>query len=370
MASSLLKPSRLIALVLIIVAGGWVVSGYLASGEEKPKPDTKQTEEVPIQKVTVIPVTNQSHRRQVIMSCVTKADQQAIATARGAGVLINLKVERGSTVKAGDVIAAISDEGREAAVSQAQALLDQRMSEYNANKKLIQSGDISRNTLPSLEAAVAAAKAALAAAQAEADRSIVRAPVDGIVNAVPVQVGQAIQAGTEIADIVSPDPMLAVGAASERQRPSLSVGQHTTVRFIDDTKVEGKVSFVALSGDAATRTYRVEARIPNPTGSIADGVTCEMAVDLEPQQAAPVPRSALVFSDSGELGVRIADEDNKARFIEVSVVDDTQDVIWVSGLDANTRVITVGQDFVKDGDVVDPVVQGDGIAQKAEQPPA
>lgn len=366
MASSLLKPSRLIAAALVVIAGAWVLSGYFGS-HETAEPKTAAGEEaVPVQKVSVLPLSNEPHKRQVIMSCVTKADQQALATARGAGVLIDVAVKAGDNVKAGDTVATISDEGREASVRQAQALLDQRMSEYNANKKLIASGDLSRNSLAGLESAVAAAKAAVASAQAEADRSIVRAPIDGVVNSVPVQVGQAIQAGAEIADIVGPDPMLAVGAASERQRPTLKVDQAATVRFIDGTTKQGKVSFVALSGNTSTRTYRVEAKIPNADAKTPDGVTCEMAVDLEPEMAAPVPRSALIFSDAGELGVRVANADNTAKFVPVGIVDDTQDVLWVTGLQPETRVIVVGQDFVKDGDAVDPVAT---TATKGQEPP-
>ena len=121
----------------------------------------------------------------------------------------------------------------------------------------------------------------------------------------PVQVGQAVQPGAQIAEIVDPDPMLAVGAVSERQRGSLSVGQKATIRFIDGKTIEGTLSFVGLSADKATRTYRVEAKMANADAAIADGVTCEMAVALDPVEAVAVPRSALVFSDDGRLGVRV-----------------------------------------------------------------
>ena len=64
-----------------------------------------------------------------------------------------------------------------------------------------------------------------------------------------------------MAEIVDPDPMLAVGAVSEARRASLQVGQQVEVRFIDNTKAAGEVNFVSLSADTATRTYRVEARM-------------------------------------------------------------------------------------------------------------
>ncbi|HVY20422.1 MAG TPA: efflux RND transporter periplasmic adaptor subunit [Bauldia sp.] len=375
MASRIFRPSRVIAVVLVVLAAVWIFSGRL--GQKEPEAATVSTASgevaapataaVPIQKVAVATATPEQHQRAIILSCTTRADHRAQATARGAGTVVELNISRGTKVKAGDIVATLSDEARTAAVQQAQAQLDKAQSDYNANSKLIQTGDAPRNSLATLEAGVKSAQAALAAAQAEADRSVVRAPIDGIVDTVPVQVGQAVQIGGEVAEIVDPDPMLAVGSVSEARRASLLVGQSAEVRFIDGKKVSGSVDFVGLSADKATRTYPVEVKMPNPTSEIADGVTCEMTVLLAPIEAAAVPRSALVFSDDGRLGVRIADPNSKAQFVPVNLVDDGLSQVWVTGLQGVTRVIVVGQDFVKDGDPVEAVTAEEATPQ---EPPA
>jgi multidrug efflux system membrane fusion protein len=156
--------------------------------------------------------------------------------------------------------------------------------------------------------------------------------------------------------VIDPDPMLAVGAVSERERGHLKVGQHVTTRFIDGAIETGTVTYVGLSADKATRTYPVQALMANPEGAIGDGVTCEMVVISDPMEAASVPRSALVFSDDGGLGVRIVDAANRARFVPIAIVDDGLESVWITGIEAPTRVIVVGQDFVKDGDQVEAVL--------------
>jgi multidrug efflux system membrane fusion protein len=93
-----------------------------------------------------------------------------------------------------------------------------------------------------------------------------------------------------------------------------------------------------------------------------------MSIALEPMQAAAVPRSALVFSDEGRLGIRIADEKSQARFVPVDIVDDGREAVWVSGIDQPVRVIVVGQDFVKEGDTVEAVSAAK--VEKAAEPPA
>ncbi|HZP21045.1 MAG TPA: efflux RND transporter periplasmic adaptor subunit [Bauldia sp.] len=372
MASRIFRPSHILAVALVAGAGFWILSGQVGSpaGETAPAAPAGPAAPapVPVQKVSVATATPEQHNRSVILSCFTQSDRRSIAVARTGGVIIDLRVRRGSRVSSGDIVAVLSDEGRSSAVAQAAALVDQRQAEYDSNKRLIDRGDQPRNNLPALEAGVAAAKAALAAAEAEAEKSNIRSPVAGIVDTVPVEVGSAIQPGTEIATIVGPDPMLAVGAVSERQRGLLQTGQAAKVRFIDGATFDGTVSFVSLSAEKATRTYRVEARIANPLAKIADGVTCEMAVTLAPMEAAAVPRSALVFSDRGELGVRVADEKNLARFVPISIVDDERDSVWVTGIDKPMRVIVVGQDFVKDGDPVEAVSAAE--AATGMEPPA
>jgi multidrug efflux system membrane fusion protein len=361
MASRFLRPSRIIALVLVVAAAAWILLGHGSHTSEQNAqtaagtPATAAAAPVPIQKVGVATAARESHPRTAVLSCVTQADHRAQATARGAGTITDLSISRGSHVTAGQVVATISDEGRAAAVQQAQALVDQRQSEYDANKRLIDTGVSPRNDLASLQAAVKAAQASLAAAQAEQDRALVKAPINGIVNTVPMQVGQAVQAGAEIAEIVDPDPMLAVGNVSEARRSSVKVGQSAEVRLIDGTKVQGTVDFVSLSADTATRTYPVEVKFANANASVPDGVTCELTVNLQPIDATPVPRSALIFSDDGRLGVRIANSDNKAQFVPIDIVEDGLDNLWVTGLPDETRVIVVGQDFVKDGDPVEAV---------------
>ena len=362
MASGIFKPSRIASVVLLLAAVGWIASGsFMSSDDEELAEETVvvAAPAIPVQKVTVAPTTPQDHRRRITLSCTTEADDSSVAVARAAGIITALNVSRGDRVAAGQTIATISDEGRSSAVLQAQALLDQRVAEYEANKALIDRGQAPRNQLPALEAAVAAARAAVASAEAEADRSVIRSPIAGLVEAVPVQVGQAIQPGAEIASIVDPDPMLAVGAVSERERGNVRVGQTARMRFIDGTIKTGIINYVGVSADKATRTYPVQASMENADNAIGDGVTCEMVFETDAIVAVSVPRSALVFSDEGGLGVRVVDTDSRAKFMPVAIVDDALASVWVTGIDSPTRVIVVGQDFVRDGDQVEAVVVAD-----------
>ena len=60
------------------------------------------------------------------------------------------------------------------------------------------------------------------------------------------------------------------------------------------------------------------------------------------------------MNDEGALGVRVIDENSAAKFLPVTVLRDTAEGIYVTGLPDQVDVITVGQEFVTDGVPVEP----------------
>ena len=113
--------------------------------------------------------------------------------------------------------------------------------------------------------------------------------------------------------------------------------------------------FISRKASQQTRTYRVEIGVENKAGAIPDGVTAEVALRLAPVPSARVPRSALTFSAEGKLGVRAIDTAGKVSFVPVAVVEDGQAELWVAGIAPELRVIVQGQDFVKEGELVEAV---------------
>ena len=114
--------------------------------------------------------------------------------------------------------------------------------------KLVEQGTMPKLELVNLETQFKAAEAGLAAAEAERERGVIRAPWSGIVNDVPVEVGQAAFsiAGKEIAQIVALDPMLAVVEVAERK---LARHQASAIRprsgWSPAQTAQGKVRFIS-----------------------------------------------------------------------------------------------------------------------------
>jgi multidrug efflux system membrane fusion protein len=356
-----MKASRLTAVGLVAAAGLWIASGHFLpheSAESRAAVRGGEGEAKKLFRVAVVGTTVVPHSRKLTVAGRTEADKRVTVTARTGGVLTELRVKRGMWVKKGEIIAILSDEAREAQVAQAEAVVTQKRTELDANRALIMTGTLPRLQLVDLEAQVKAAEAALAGAEAERDRGVVRAPWSGVVHDVPVEVGQAAFsfAGREIATLVALDPMLAVVEVAERKLAGIKVGDTADVRLVTGELASGKIRFVAKTASQTTRTYRVEIELPNADGKIPDGITAEVAMPLSPTPATRIPRSALTFSSTGNLGVRAVGANETVEFVPVNVVEDEQGFMWVTGIAEGSRVIVQGQDFVREGQQVDAVM--------------
>ena len=364
-----MKASRIAAVGLVAVAALWVASGHFIPHDNAETKAAIRAGEAPAQKpfrVAVMEAQLAPHSRKLVLSGRTEADKKVMVAARGGGVLTELRVKRGQHVKRGEVIAVLSDDAREAQVAQARALYNQRKTELEARRKLIEQGTLPKLELVNLESQFKAAEAVLAGAEAERDRGLVRAPWDGVITDLPAEVGGAAFsfAGKDVAQMVSLDPMLAVVEVSERKLGGINIGDTATVRLVTGQTATGHIRFVSKSAIATTRTYRVEAEIKNTDGAIPDGITAEVSIALAPAPATRVPRSALTYSSGGELGVRTVEGDGKVAFHAVTPVEDEHAFMWVSGIPDRAKVIVQGQDFVREGQIVQPVPVEAATAQR------
>ena len=349
--------SRIVAVLVVIAASLWIGSGVFGRTENPAEAGPAQTAPAaqPLFRVAVVDAVPERHARSVVLSGRTEADDRASALARASGTILSLEVRRGDRVEEGETIAVLSDEAREAQVSQAEALVQQRRTDLDAKLKLIKRGVIAANEKNQLEADLRAAEAALATATAEQERAQVVAPISGVVSALPVTAGLAVQPGTAVAEIVALDPMLAVVEVAERQLAGLEVGDVANVQLVTGEKVDGKIRFISPTASEGTRTYRVDVELDNQSGKIRDGITAEVALQLAPVDAIRIPRSALTFSSEGQLSVRTVDAQNMVRSVPVKIVGDAREEVWVAGPASAAQVIVQGQDFVKDGQKVEAV---------------
>ena len=68
--------------------------------------------------------------------------------------------------------------------------------------------------------------------------------------------------------------------------------------------------------------------------------------------ASKISPSILLLSDEGDLGVRVVDNNDEVVFLPIKIIEDKSDGIWVTGIPNLSKLIVLGQGFVKNGEKV------------------
>lgn len=296
----------------------------------------------------------------------TAARASVKATSQTADTILTVDVKEGQRVKIGDLICSLDNgtrlasvEQAKASVSQAEAGLKQAQLSYKTNQALLKKKLVSENSaeaviaqLRSAEANVQAAKVGLSKSMVELENTSIKAPVAGIIQRPLAEVGDHMNKGGSCATIVQLDPMVFIGSVPQARIDLARLGLDATIKTINEKTAKGKVSFISVSADAATRSFPVEIEFPNPGGVILDGLTAEADVNLGNIPAHFIPQSVMTLDQEGTLGIR-AVTDNIVAFHPISILKDTNSGVWVTGLPISVDIIILGQEYVKAGQEVD-----------------
>jgi multidrug efflux system membrane fusion protein len=361
-----MKRSIIFAVVLAVAATLWVASGQLpGSGAEpevqKPPADLATLSQVPL--VRVRASTARQHAVIDLLRGRTEANRLVEIKSETDARIVELAVDDGTRVGTGDIIAKLAPGDRPAHLAEAKALLAQRKIEFEAARKLSEKGFRAETQLAASEAALEAAEAAVKVAEVELSYTTIRAPFDGVIDRRLIELGDFVDRGEPIARLVDLDPLLIVTQVNERDVQSLTLGAPGKARLMGGLAAEGRVRHISSVADEATRTFRVELEVSNPDGSIADGMTAEIALPLRQTPAHLVSPSVLTLSDSGEIGVKTVGADDRVAFHPVKIVDSDSEGMWVTGLPETVTLITVGQEYVAPGDEVRTITES-AIADK------
>jgi multidrug efflux system membrane fusion protein len=345
------------ALVILILVVLWLGTGLFRHGGQQVDQDSSLANTHAIPRVQVMRLAAATRDATITIRGRTQALHSVDTRAQVDGIVRAIPFEKGERVKAGDVLCELMVNDREAKLQEAQALVAEREKESNAADNLLKQGATSITSAKQANAALEAARAAERTQQIELGNTKIRAPFAGFIDDRYVNVGDYMRVGDKCELVIAPQPFLAVGAVSEQNVGKLKIGDPATASLVTGQTVSGKVYFVAAKADDTTRTFRIEVELPNPDGTLKDGVSADIHIPTRAVQAMKISPGILVLNDNGVVGVRTV-EDGIVHFKPINIVSDGPDGMWVSGLSDGTTVITVGQEFVSEGSRVKTVLAG------------
>lgn len=362
-----MKKSYLLATLIAIVAVGWVLSGQIDfaglgnDSSEKPTQTAsvaeRQSQDGSHSHLTTVRTRTsiaQTHTKEIVARGQTQALRRVVIRAELKGKITAVNAREGQRVKKGDLLAHIEMKDRGAKLNEAKALVKQRQIEFDASSRLRSKGFRAETKFAAAQAALDGAKAAVTRAQVELAHTRIRAPFDGIIDNRPVEIGDYVEGGKPMFEIVDEDPFLVVAQIPENQVERLRPGMPARATLATGALVEGMLRFVSATADPQTRTFRTELEIANPMLSLRDGMTAELRIPTETVTAHLLTPAILTLDEDGRIGINTVDKDDIVRFYPVSLSGNEDKGIWISDLPEEVEVIVVGQEFVRAGDKVRP----------------
>jgi RND family efflux transporter MFP subunit len=331
------------------------------------------TENQSLPVVAVAPPDMRGKRSSLSLPGRLEADSQAQIFARVSGYLKELKVDIGTPVKAGQLLAEIDAPDLDQQIMQAEA--DVAAAQANATlargmlergKSLIESGSVSKQVLDQRSADAENRQGLVKSLQANLERlrvlekyKRITAPFDGLVTARTTDVGALINAGS------SGGPALFVVSDITRLRgyvnvpqnyvPSIKVGTKATITVPEyrDRTFAATVEASAQAVDPTSGTTRMLLAVDNPQGELMTGAFANVQLELPSAESAiHVPASAMIFNQNG-MQVATVGKDGRIVLKPVTIARDLgREVEIGSGLDAHDMIVASPPDGIASGDQV------------------
>lgn len=356
-----MRTTYITATVIAVLILGWLFSGQLGDNEpvrhgtlaERNAAIAAGAADRELTRVRASIINASPQVQYVVLRGKTNNKRTVEVKAETSGRIVERPVDRGSKVTEGDVLCQISMEDRYASLTEAREAVNEATIEYQGSIKLKERGFQSETAIAQAKAKLASAQARLERSQLEISRTTVRAPFDGVVEDVHQEVGDYVAPGATCVTVVDLDPMLLVGQVAERDVPRLDLGLPVIGVLTDGSTVEGPITFIGQQSDPATRTYPVEIQIDNPDYELRSGLTTEIRIPVREVMAQKISPALFALNDQGQIGVRTVDENGTVEFHLVEIVSEAPDGVWVTGLPDVATLITVGQELVVPGELVD-----------------
>lgn len=345
------KKSYLFAIAILgVVALYFIVRSALGAVGEKPEAEAKAAETTASVQVMVAPAQVRTY--QVVLRGRTQATRSVAVRSETSGVVAATPIAQGVFVQRGAVLCRLSVDARKASLDQARAALRSSQLKQQASASLAAKGFRSQTQVLQDRAELDSATAAVRQAEIALSQIDIRAPFAGVFDHRDAEVGAYLSPGQPCGTMIELNPLLIVGDVPETEAGKLKVGAAASATLLSGEVLRGHVRFVARDADPQTRTYHVEVIAPNPSLKVRSGLSSELRIDSGTGPAHLIPVSTLVLDAAGRQGVRYLLPNNRVAFAPVTQLEETPKGVWVTGLSGDARVITVGQSYVSEGEVV------------------
>ncbi len=353
--------------------------------------------------VEIAPVVERTVDRQIEIVGTLAADEEVVVSTEVEGQVVELRVDLGSVVRRGEVLARLESRDFELRVAEAEAALQQvrarlgmppdrdridpeetaivrqaraayeearlrfhriqqlrgrgvvsqqEFDQAEANLRIAEARyESAREEVRSLLAQLEQLRARVASARRDLEKTVIRSPLSGAVAARHVSLGEFLRRNDRVVTVVKVDPLRLRADIPERYAGKIAIGRRVTfsVDALPDETFSGTIVRVSPSARSETRSLTIEVEVRNPRGELRPGYFARAQLVVEPGVRTLLIPARAVTSSLGVTKVFVLEGDRaRERMITTGQRVDAEIEVR-DGLRPGERVILSNLDRLSDG---------------------
>jgi len=272
-----------------------------------------------------------------------RADRSVALRPIEAGIVTALHVTDGDQVRAGQILLELEAGRQRAALAVAEAERAEAARKLRVAERLTAGATISQDAVDALRGSLTIAEARVAQAQEELARMQVTAPFAGRLGLVQVELGDSINRGSVIAELIDQSTLRLAATIPERYLPQLVSDSLLRAELPGrDETIEVAIDYLDPALDPTTRSLQVEATVDNTTRHLLPGQSLRVTVVLAAQSnVLSVVEEAIVYEGDQARVYVVRDGKAFPQVVQLGTHSDGR-IAVTDGLQAGNQVITRG----------------------------
>ena len=305
--------------------------------------------------VSVITVRPSEFKHRISLQSIVKTDQNMLLQPEIMGAVSSISVREGQDVKKGQVLIRINDSGLKQTIRLQEAQTALAKTIFERQERLWNEQIGSEIDYLQAKTNYDSQHSQLAQLNKQFEKAVVRAPFDGQIDDIMVEIGQVVSPGVmPLLRLVNTQKMYVEADVPERYLPTVSKGTPVQVDIpVLNTSFDSHISHRATHVSTENRTFRVTVNIDPYTAVNPNLLSTLHIFDYINPQALLIPANVISENASGEEFVFVVDNDNQAQkvFIKRGYAESGM-VEVIEGLEDGATIINEGARLVKENQPV------------------
>jgi membrane fusion protein, multidrug efflux system len=296
-----------------------------------------------------------AHRTDMVAYIETharlEAERRVVVVSRSTGLVEELLVEEGDRVRQGDILARLDKSETALRVEQVKVNLDQARTSFKRNQALYQRNMVSEADFESVRNQVDNLQVQLREAQLNLEYADIRSPIDGMVMARHIELGDMARGNGELFAVADLDPLITRIYIPERRMRQIAAGQEAQISIdaLPDSNFKAQIRMISPGVDPQSGTVKITLEVPKGDGTLRPGMFATVRIITERRRGTlAIPKKALILETDEDDAFVV--REGKAQRIPLVLGLVQGDLVEVlEGLVEGEQVVTVGQEGLKDG---------------------